>query len=106
MEQRSTGGHIQRGTVTRQNTDTLVTLTATISKGAANGKKCTVLVYEKYYFRVKNYVTLTVVLDNFDGKTRVHMVGSGGGNGLLNLDFCASNSFVSKVMDRLEQYKI
>lgn len=57
---------------------------------APNGKKCTVLVYEKYYFRVKNYVTLTVVLDNFDGKTRVHMVGSGGGNGFLNLDFGAS----------------
>lgn len=39
MEQRSTGGHIQRGTVTRQNTDTLVTLTATISKGAASDTK-------------------------------------------------------------------
>ena len=71
-----------------------------------NGKRCTVLVYEKYFYRVKNYVTLTIVLDEFDGKTRVHIASGGGGNGLLNLDWGASESFASEVLDELAKYKI
>lgn len=71
-----------------------------------DGKKCTVLVFEKYFYRVGNYVTLTVVLDNFDGKTRVHAVSGGGGHNLINFDWGASDSFVSKVMDELEEYRI
>jgi hypothetical protein len=70
-----------------------------------NGK-CVVLVYEKYFYRVNNYLTLTIVLDDFINKTRLHIVGGGGGSGLLNIDLGAAESFASEVIDVMKQYKL
>lgn len=49
----------------------------------SESSQCRVMVYEKHFLRVSNRLTLTVVIDNFDGKTRVHCVSGGGGDALL-----------------------
>ena len=63
------------------------------------------MVFEKLYGRVSNRLTLTVVVDNFEGKTKVHYVSGGGGtNVLFRFDWGAASSF-SGVVDRaLEPY--
>lgn len=72
-----------------------------------DGHMCRVLLFEKYYYRVGNRLTLTVVLDNADSKTRVHSVSGGGGNGaLFNFDWGASESFAYAAINALEEYKI
>ena len=43
------------------------------------GGTCVVAVYEKHYYRAGNRLTLTVVLDDFTGRTRVHCISGGGG---------------------------
>ena len=56
------------------------------TRGAAPG---VVAVYEKHYYRAGNRLTLTVVLDDFTGRTRVHCIGGGGGEGLFRFDWGA-----------------
>ena len=57
---------------------------------------CRILVFERYYWRASNRVTLTVTVDDFTGRTRVHTVGSGGGEGIfLRFDWGASESFAN-----------
>lgn len=46
-----------------------------------NTGSCYVAVFEKYYYRAKNRLTFTVVIDDFSGTTRVHGVGGGGSSG-------------------------
>lgn len=70
-----------------------------------SGKKCMVLVYEKYYVRASR-VTLTVVIDDFIGKTRVHCVSAGGAEGLIRIDWGASKSFSAIVANNLMSYRI
>jgi hypothetical protein len=72
-----------------------------------NGHMSRILLFEKYYYRVGNRLTLTVVLDNADGKTRIHSVSGGGGNGaLFSFDWGASESFADAAINALEEYKI
>lgn len=65
-----------------------------------------VLVFDKHYYRAGNRLTLTVVVDNFYGKTHIHAVGGGGGQGLLRFDWGASGSFENCVRDALKNYII
>ena len=71
-----------------------------------NGTKLTVSVYEKHYYRAGNRLTLTVVADNLRGKTHIHVVSGGGGQGLLRFDWGASGSFEDTVMNALYKYVI
>ncbi len=71
-----------------------------------NGTKLTVSVYEKHYYRAGNRLTLTVVADNLRGRTHIHVVSGGGGQGLLRFDWGASGSFEDVVMDALYKYVI
>ncbi len=66
---------------------------------------CTVMVFEKHYYRVSNRLTLTVVIDDFDDNTRVHCVSGGGGQSILfNFDWGAGGSFTSVVQKALAPY--
>ena len=69
-----------------------------------DGLKCLVMVYEKHYWRAGNRLTLTVTIDNMSGRTRVHTVGGGGGEGLFRFDWGASQSFEGVVQDALAPY--
>jgi hypothetical protein len=73
---------------------------------AKNGGTCAVLVYEKHYYRAGNRLTLTVVVDDFTGRTRVHCASGGGGEGLFRFDWGASESFSAVVADALAKYRI
>lgn len=71
-----------------------------------NGTKLVVSVYEKHYYRAGNRLTLTVISDNLRGKTHIHTISGGGGQGLLRFDWGASGSFEDTVMDALYKYVI
>ena len=70
------------------------------------GGRCVVAVYEKHYYRAGNRLTLTVILDNFTGKTRVHCISGGGGEGLFRFDWGASQSFEDVVHEALSSYRL
>ncbi len=70
-----------------------------------NGHICRVMVYEKYYYRVSNRLTLTVTIDNADGRTRVHYISGGGGNGtFFRFDWGSSDSFSNCVYEALRKH--
>lgn len=71
-----------------------------------NGLQCAVMVYEKHYWRAGNRLTLTVTIDNLSGRTRVHTIGGGGGEGLLRFDWGAAESFEGVVQDALSPYML
>jgi hypothetical protein len=69
--------------------------------------KCMVMVFEKHYYRVSNRLTLTVVIDDFNKRTRVHYVGGGGGQSMLfRFDWGAADSFSGVVDQALGPYMI
>ncbi|WP_342514216.1 DUF6054 family protein [Sporosarcina sp. FSL K6-1522] len=64
-----------------------------------------VLILEKYYMRSNNRASLTVTIDNFDGKTKVHAVASGGSEGVFfRFDWGAGNNFANSVEVALNPY--
>ncbi|MBU5439557.1 hypothetical protein KQI42_16200 [Tissierella sp. MSJ-40] len=71
-----------------------------------NGKLCIISVYEKHYYRAGNRLTLTVIIDNMEGATRVHSISGGGGEGLFRFDWGASKSFETCVENALAEYRI
>jgi len=74
---------------------------------AAPSGTCVVLVFEKYYGRVGNRLTLTVVIDNFGDATRIHCVSGGGGQSVLfKFDWGASGSFSAVVERALAPYLV
>ena len=74
--------------------------------GAPNGSGFMLRVYEKHYWRAGNRLTLTVVIDDFEGRTRVHCVGGGGGEGLFRFDWGAAESFTGVAANVLAPYRI
>ena len=71
-----------------------------------DGRRCQVDVYEKHYYRAGNRLTLTVILDDFAGDTRVRCISGGGGEGLFRFDWGASESFEDVVHRALAPYRI
>jgi hypothetical protein len=63
-------------------------------------------VYEKHFVRAGNRLTLTVVIDDLSGSTRVHCVGGGGGEGLFSFDWGAAGSFAGTVVNALAPYRV
>lgn len=57
-----------------------------------------VMVLEKYYMRSSNRASLTVTIDDFGEDTKVHVVASGGSEGVFfRFDWGAGNSFANSV---------
>lgn len=71
-----------------------------------NGTMVIVQVYEKLYYRVSNRLTLTIVIDNVSGKTHIHAIGGGGGQGLFRFDRGSSESFEDCIYDAIYKYII
>ncbi|HWR23249.1 MAG TPA: DUF6054 family protein [Feifaniaceae bacterium] len=69
-----------------------------------SGGSCIVAVFEKHFLRAGNRLTLTVVVDDFLGHSRVHTTGGGGGEGLTRFDWGASQSFEGAVERALRPY--
>jgi hypothetical protein len=68
------------------------------------GNLTVVIVYEKHYYRAGNRLTLTVVLDDTTGQTRVYTCAGGGGQGLFRFDWGAAQSFKNAAFDALKEY--
>lgn len=74
---------------------------------AGDGRRAIVVVFEKYFMRNSSRASLTVTLDNLCGATRVHAVGSGGGqNALFGFDWGAGGDFEESVADALSDYTV
>ncbi len=57
-----------------------------------------VMVLEKYYMRSSNRASLTVTIDDFGKDTKVHVVASGGSEGVFfRFDWGAGNNFANSV---------
>jgi hypothetical protein len=72
----------------------------------SNGTMIIVQVYEKHYYRAGNRLTLTIVIDDVSGKTHIHAIGGGGGQGIFRFDGGASGSFEDSIYDAIYQYII
>ena len=72
----------------------------------ADGSLCVVSVYEKHYYRAGNRLTLTVIIDNMSGTTKVHSISGGGGEGIFRFDWGASDSFEACVEKVLKPYNV
>ncbi|MBQ9938953.1 MAG: hypothetical protein IJO96_05415 [Oscillospiraceae bacterium] len=89
----------------------------TVVEGSLTGELCddytittpagrsVTLVFEKHFYRAGNRLTLTVVLDDFTGPTRVHCCAGGGGEGFFRFDWGASKDFEEEVFSDLDRYK-
>lgn len=72
---------------------------------SACGFHAVTLVFEKYFMRNSSRASLTVTIDDFSGSTRVHAVGSGGGeNTFFGFDWGASNNFEKTVGEALRDF--
>ena len=60
------------------------------------------LVYEKYYFRVGGYASLTVQLAKQESLITADVIGSGGGGGIFNHSFGANRKFAKECIDILQ----
>ena len=68
---------------------------------------CRVMVFEKYYYRVSNRLTLTGAIDNFESRTRVHCVTGGGGQRVsFRFDCGSSSSFARSAYHTLPGFII
>lgn len=75
--------------------------------GGPDGRSCLVLVFEKHYYRAGNRLTLTALLDDLSGVTRVHLVGGGGGGeGLFRFDWGAAEDFAAVAAEALRPYRL
>ena len=63
--------------------------------------KVCLLSFEKYYFRNGSYANLTMMFMEADGVQTVDCIGSGGGNGLLNISWGANRNFARMGYDEL-----
>lgn len=72
---------------------------------AEGGGVCRLIVFEKYYARAGNRLTLSVQIDDLEGATRVHSIGGGGGEGVFfRFDWGASESFANAPYEALRGY--
>ena len=51
-------------------------------------------------------MTLTITIDDFEGKTHIHAIGGGGGEGLFRWDAGAAESFEDCIYDAIYKYII
>jgi hypothetical protein len=75
-----------------------------------SGSETHLLVFEKYFMRVKNYVSLSVMITSDQGVTEVYAVGSGAGNdALFSFDWGSEGDIVfsfSKIIEKMGFIKI
>lgn len=68
------------------------------------------IVYEKYYMRVKNRVSLSIMLSEVNARTEIIAIGSGAGQGaLISFDWGSEEDFVydfTRLMESFNYHKI
>lgn len=71
----------------------------------SNNSRAYVAVFEKYFYRVSNMITATVVASESNFGTKVHVVSAGSSQGwIMKFDWGASSSFENTVKRCLKEY--
>lgn len=73
------------------------------SEGAAGGVAFTLSVYEKFFWRTRSYCSLSLMIISIEGKSRLTIIASGGGESLLNWDYGSARSFVQNFLANLSE---
>lgn len=69
------------------------------------GRRAVVSVWQHYFFRT-GYVTATVTVDNFAGRTRAHWVSGGGSDSpVIDFDWGAADRLNTMIRDVLTAYE-
>ena len=68
-------------------------------------KKCVVLVGQKYFQRVENYVAVTIILNNIGEYTNIEVISTGGSAGFFG-DLGAENRFEQQIEKIFKDYTI
>ena len=72
-----------------------------------NDKVIAITVIEKYFTRVSNRASLTIMCDNLSGETKIKAAVCGTSNSWFwKFDWGASKSFIGYVKDLLKEYKV
>lgn len=75
------------------------------SHDLGDGREIGTLIFEKYFFRVKNRVALVVIADNIYGTTEVRAISTGSSEGMIfKFDWGASDDFAGSVERILSEY--
>lgn len=61
------------------------------------------LIFEKLYFRNGSYSNLTVEITSYNSIQKAIVIGSGGGEGVLNISWGANSDFAKKACERLKE---
>jgi len=72
------------------------------SEYTTNGVTIWVLAYEKYYFRIGGYASMTVILTENEQEQTACIVASGGGGGIINHSYGANRNFAKACVQTLE----
>ena len=71
------------------------------------GKKAVIVVIEYYTWRNSNQMTATVVIDNAEGNTKIHITVGGSSQGLIfSYDYGAGESLEENLKSHFQCYKI
>ena len=70
---------------------------------ALGDAEAALLIFEKLYFRNGSYSNLTVELTSYDSIQKAIVIGSGGGEGVLNISWGANSDFARRACERLNE---
>lgn len=72
-----------------------------------HGTEVVMRLFEKYYMRVGNRATLTVLANNIEGVTTVHLVAGGSSSSVLfRFDWGACEDFAKLAQSALKEYRL
>ena len=72
----------------------------------SENKNCVVIIAEKYFYMVKGYVSVTIIIDNAEENTRIQICASGGGEGIIGFEYGREEKFENEIIDVFEKYII
>ena len=72
----------------------------------SENKNCVVIIAEKYFYMVKGYVSVTIIIDNAGENTRIQICASGGGEGIIGFEYGREEKFKNQIIDIFEKYII
>lgn len=77
-----------------------------ISESCQEFDKTTVILlcFEKYYFRVGSYASLTVMLTEYESQQTADIIGFGGGSGVFNISYGANSNFTNLARKLLAEH--
>ena len=70
----------------------------------SNEKKCVVLVGEKYFYRARNYASVTIILNNVGDYTNIGIITAGAKGDFLEFDFGAGKKFKKQIKEIFNGY--